>query len=228
MNVVAKYYQVEQHWNSYTNTSSIRIQCTRPEKKINLLLIVKTKSEVVIIWIKNANIPHFKAVSKKPIDHFEDFLNDNYPAEMLTKCFQVQAFYPTQVFPEVNHLMNTLRQHSEWISTNKIFSADKTISKLLSIAIKDILKDSNKVQRYNLSPQLTHQFVYQKDTTVASYQKALDNEGNDNNFAYCSILRSDPWEQLIKGPFDKDNMKAYLRHTVQEKKIEQLTQSSLW
>ncbi len=46
MNAVAKYYQVEQHWNNYTNTSSIRIQCTRPEKKINLLLIFKTKSEV--------------------------------------------------------------------------------------------------------------------------------------------------------------------------------------
>jgi hypothetical protein len=57
---------------------------------------------------KNANIPHFKAVARMPVDHLEDILNDKYAAEMLTKCFQVQAFYPTQVSTEVNHLMNTL------------------------------------------------------------------------------------------------------------------------
>ncbi len=66
--------------------------------------------------VKNANIAHFKAVSKKPVDHLEYILNDNYPAEMLTKCFQVQAFYPTQVSTEVNHLIYTLRKHSERIS----------------------------------------------------------------------------------------------------------------
>ncbi len=116
---------------------------------------------------KNANMPHFKAVSKKPIDHLEDILNDNYPAEMFTKCFQVQAFYPTQVSTEVNHFMNTLQMHSEWISTNKKLSAEKSISKLLSFAIKDVLMFSNKVQRDNLSLQLARQLVCQKDTTVA-------------------------------------------------------------
>jgi hypothetical protein len=54
------------------------------------------------------------------------------------------------------------------------------------------LKYSKKVQRDNLSPQLAHQFVNQKDTTVASYQKAFENEGSDRNFGYCLILRSDP------------------------------------
>jgi hypothetical protein len=71
-------------------------------------------------------------------------------------------------------------------------------------------------EKFKQSSKIAHQFVHHKDTTMASYQKALDNEGNDNNFAYCSILRSDPWEQLIKGPFDKDKMKAYLHHTVLE------------
>ena len=44
---------------------------------------------------KNANIPHFKVIKREPVDILEDILNDKYPAEMLTKCFQVQAFYPT-------------------------------------------------------------------------------------------------------------------------------------
>ncbi len=57
---------------------------------------------------KNANIPHFKVVARMPVDHLEDILNDKYESEMLTKSFQVQAFYPTQVFTEVNHLINTL------------------------------------------------------------------------------------------------------------------------
>ncbi len=35
----------------------------------------------------------------------EDILDDKYPADMFTKCFQVQAFYPTQVSTDVNNLM---------------------------------------------------------------------------------------------------------------------------
>ena len=74
--------------------------------------------------------------------------------------------------------------HSEWISNNKKLSAEKTISKLLSIAIKDILKYSHKVQRDNLPLRLPHQCIHQKDITVTSYQKAFENEGSDKNFEY--------------------------------------------
>jgi hypothetical protein len=44
---------------------------------------------------KNANIPHFKAIKREPVDHLEDILDDKYPADILTKCFQVQEFYPS-------------------------------------------------------------------------------------------------------------------------------------
>jgi hypothetical protein len=166
---------------------------------------------------KNANIPHFKAVARMPVNHLEDILNDKYAAEMLAKCFQVQAFYPTQVSTEVDHLMNTLWMHSdsEWISNNKKLSTEKTISKLLSITMKDILKYSHKVQRDNLS-LLAYWIVYQNIITMASYQKAFENKGSDKNFKYYSLLRSDPWEQLIKDPFNKDRIKAYLCHTALE------------
>jgi hypothetical protein len=41
MNVVAKYYKVEQDGNYYKNSNGIHH--TRPEKYFNLLMIVKTK-----------------------------------------------------------------------------------------------------------------------------------------------------------------------------------------
>jgi hypothetical protein len=89
----------------------------------------------------------------------EDILEDNYPADMLTKCFQVQAFYPTQVSTDINHLMITLKMHSKWISNNKKLSAEKAMSKLLSIALEDILKYSHKQQGDNISPWPAHYFV---------------------------------------------------------------------
>jgi hypothetical protein len=99
---------------------------------------------------KNANISHFKAIKREPVDHLEDILEDNHPAGMLTKCFQAQAFYPTEVPTDVNHLMTTLKLHSKWISNNKNLSAGKTMSKLLSIALTNILKYLHKQQHDNM------------------------------------------------------------------------------
>jgi hypothetical protein len=42
--------------------------------------------------------------------------------------------------------METLQMHSGWISNNKINSAEKTISKLLSIPIAKVLKYSMRIQ----------------------------------------------------------------------------------
>jgi hypothetical protein len=53
---------------------------------------------------KNTNIPHFKAIRREHADQLEDILENKYPVDMLTKCFQVQAFYPTQVSTDVNHI----------------------------------------------------------------------------------------------------------------------------
>jgi hypothetical protein len=49
MNVVAKYYKVEQDWNDYENSN--RMDHTRPEKYFNLLMIVKAKSDVNNVWV---------------------------------------------------------------------------------------------------------------------------------------------------------------------------------
>jgi hypothetical protein len=66
-----------------------------------------------------ANIPHSKAIRREPVDHLEEILEDHYPVDILIKCFQVQAFYPTQVSTNISHLMTTLKMHSKWISNNK-------------------------------------------------------------------------------------------------------------
>ncbi len=63
--------------------------------------------------------------------------------------------------------------HSGWISNNKINSVEKNISKLLSIAITEVLKYSTRIQREKMSPWPAHHFVCQKDTTVLSYEKVL-------------------------------------------------------
>jgi hypothetical protein len=169
-------------------------------------------------YFKNANISHFKA-KREPVDHLEDILDDKYLAEMLTKCFQVQAFYPTQVSTDANHLMNTLQMHNKWILNNKKLSAEKTMSKLLSIALKDILKYSQKHQQDNMSPWPTHHFVHQKDMTVASYQKVFESEKSDESYKYCTIKTRDPcWGECIKDLFNKDKTKAYT-NIVQYKQV---------
>jgi len=66
------------------------------------------------------------------------------------------------------------------------------MSKLLSISLKDILKYSQKHQWDNMLPLPAHQFVYQKATTVGSYQNVSENKKSDESYEYCSLLTSDP------------------------------------
>jgi hypothetical protein len=49
MNVVAKYYKVEQDWNDYKNSNGMHH--TRPEKYFHLLMIMKTKSDINNVWV---------------------------------------------------------------------------------------------------------------------------------------------------------------------------------
>jgi hypothetical protein len=90
------------------------------------------------------------------------------------------------------------------------------MSKILSIALKDILKYSQNHQCDDMSPRSAHHLVHQKDTTVASYQKVFESETRDKSYKYCTILTSDPWGEYIKDPFNKDKTKAYLGHTALE------------
>ncbi len=49
MNLVAKYYKVEQDWNDYKNSNGM--DDTRSGKYFNLLMIVKTKSDADNVWV---------------------------------------------------------------------------------------------------------------------------------------------------------------------------------
>jgi hypothetical protein len=101
-------------------------------------------------------------------------------------------------------------------TTTKI--AEKTISKLLSIAVTQVLKYSTRIQQEKMSPWPAHHFVYQKDTTVPSYEKNLKEMKNDSSYRYCTILSSQSWKEYIKDPFNNNKKRAYLSHTVLESK----------
>jgi hypothetical protein len=69
--------------------------------------------------------------------------------------------------------MNTLQIHSKWISNNIKLSAEKTMSKLLSIVLKDILKYSQKHQWDNMSPRPAHHFYIKKIQLLHHIKKYL-------------------------------------------------------
>jgi hypothetical protein len=76
----------------------------------------------------------------------------------------------------------------------------------------------NKKSTRKMSPQPAHHFIYQKDTTVPSYEKVLKEMKNDSSYEYCTILSSQKWEEYIKDPFNNKKTRAYLSHTVLESK----------
>ncbi len=69
-----------------------------------------------------------------------------------------------------------------------------------------------------MSPWPAPHFVYQKDTTVPSYEKVLNEMKNDSSYGYCTILSSQSWKEYIKDPFNDEKTRAYLSHTVLESK----------
>jgi hypothetical protein len=80
------------------------------------------------------------------------------------------------------------------LKQQEIFCRENYV-KLLSIALKDILKYSRKEQCNNMSPRPDHHFVHQTDMTVGSYQNVLENKKSDESYEYCLILMSDPWKK---------------------------------
>jgi hypothetical protein len=67
-----------------------------------------------------------------------------------------------------------------------------------------------------MSPRPANHFVYQKDTTVASYQKVFQSENSDKSYKFCTTLTSEPLGEYIKDPFKEDKTKAYLGYTALE------------
>jgi hypothetical protein len=67
--------------------------------------------------------------------------------------------------------MNTLKESSMWISTNKKLSAEKPISKWLADELSMIVKFSTPLQRNKYRPIPEEQFKYQSDVEKISFKR---------------------------------------------------------
>jgi hypothetical protein len=82
-----------------------------------------------------------------PIQVFNDILNNDYEAPMLQTPFLVQVLIPKLRASQINNMMTTLKENSQWISTNKRNSTEKTIAKRLSEELAIIMDFSKPKER---------------------------------------------------------------------------------
>ncbi len=81
---------------------------------------------------KLAGVPHYKNPQMSPIQVLNAILNGNFDAPILMNLFSVQVLLPAHKKLQIDTLMNTLKESSMWISTNKKLSTEKPISKRLA------------------------------------------------------------------------------------------------
>jgi hypothetical protein len=70
---------------------------------------------------KLAGVPHYKNPQMFPIQVLNAILNGNFDAPMLMNPSLVQVLLPAHTKLQIDALMNTLKESSMWISTNKNF-----------------------------------------------------------------------------------------------------------
>jgi hypothetical protein len=70
---------------------------------------------------KLAGVPHYKNPQMSPIQVLNAILNGNFHAPILMNPFLVQVLLPAHKKLQIDALMNTLKESSMWISTNKNF-----------------------------------------------------------------------------------------------------------
>jgi hypothetical protein len=70
---------------------------------------------------KLGGVPHYKNPQMSPIQVLNAILNGDFNAPMLMNPFLVQVLLPAHKKLKIDALMNTLKESSMWISTNKNF-----------------------------------------------------------------------------------------------------------
>jgi hypothetical protein len=96
---------------------------------------------------KLAGVPHYKTPQMSPIEVLNEILNGSFDAPMLMNPFSVQLLLPVHKKLQIDALMNTLKESSMWISTNKKLSAEKPILNWLADELTTIMEFSTPVQR---------------------------------------------------------------------------------
>ena len=96
---------------------------------------------------KKAQVPFYKRHLMSPIQVLNSIMNGEFKAPMLMTTFPVEILVPSQNKLNINTITTTLKDASQWISTNKKLSADKSISKWLAEELANIMDFSNPTDR---------------------------------------------------------------------------------
>jgi hypothetical protein len=92
---------------------------------------------------KHAGVPDCKSPVVTPLEHLNAILEGCFEASMLMTPFSVQVLFPKQNNYQIDKMMITLKEHSEWISNNKKNSAEKPLSIQLSEELKKSCSSPN-------------------------------------------------------------------------------------
>ncbi len=131
-------------------------------------------------------VPHYKIPQMSPIEVLNEILNGSFDAPMLMNPFSVQLLLPAHKKTQIDALMNTLKESSMWISTNKKLSTEKPISKKLADELTTIMEFSTPVQRnkYQSIPEerLSIRVMWTK-TSLKSYARNRANKAMHSTLA---------------------------------------------
>jgi ribosomal protein S7 len=100
---------------------------------------------------KKAQVPFYKRHLMSPIQVLNSIMNGEFKAPMLMTTFPVEILVPSQNKLNINTITTTLKDASQWISTNKKLSADKSISKRLAEELANIMDFSNPTDKKQIS-----------------------------------------------------------------------------
>jgi hypothetical protein len=174
---------------------------------------------------KLEGVPHYKTPQMSPVEVLNEILNGSFDALMLMNPFSVQLLLPAHKKLQIDPLMNTSKESSMWISTNKKLSAEKPISKRLADELTTIMEFSRPVQRNKYQPIPEEQFKYQSDVDKNKFEKLCSKQSKQSYAQYPGLLASDDYTNYINDPFNKDKVSTYLtlsspRHKVSGNKGE--------
>ena len=102
---------------------------------------------------EKAHIPHYKNSGITPREQLGQIVGNHFEVLMLKTPMLIQACIPHRVANQIGGtiqlLMEALKTQSEWILISKTISANKTISKLLSTWLFEMMNHSTAEKRKN-------------------------------------------------------------------------------
>jgi hypothetical protein len=165
---------------------------------------------------KRAIIQHFQMNEHTPSEQLNNIMERDLLEPMMTSTFTVQAHVPKETNQtNIDKLMKTLIQHSSWISINRKESARKTISRLLSDGLSELIEmgTQERVNKRTYWIESGYTYLVQKGDSVNEFEKKMRGlNNNDESYGYSKCTKGDTWNLFITNPFNKEATEKYLDH----------------